>query len=453
MWTAVHLTPAFQPVLRQNESVDFSADDATLYKEEEKLPIIGKVLLTQERLIYIVKSNRNRSMETSITSIADVEYVEPRFMRSSTKAIIRMNDSPAQVVQSWTCEICSFSNSGNTDICSTCGVRADIESINSNSTTLQSTKTGLCPKCTFQNHPSLQYCEMCLTPLKKLAIIDMGQYVKFGFPNKAGLELVRALKEILRGPNSVFADLPVITDSSRSTVSEPSETTSAENKLSYGLKKLQTLHEKDARKAHDSLGIALSSPEGFREVSRQIAHIAAKFNLRNDFHIPILSSTIGDDNTRIAKQLVDLLIGDDLLQHYGGMLSLHEVYVLYNRCRGFDLISPQKLVDALALCDELELPLNVREMGRMKVIESRGSSTTMLLRMIQYIKSESSMLSWRASCGFSARDISEKFGYSVQIATEELKLAERTGHLCRDEDISGLRFFINHFSDISTTSL
>lgn len=453
MWTPVHLTPSFQPLFRQNESIDFSADDATLYREEEKLPIVGRVLLTQERLIYIVQSNRNRSMEAAITSIADVEYVEPRFMRSSTKTVVRMKDLPTAQIQSWTCEICSFPNSGDTEVCSTCGVRASVDSLKAGMSATTSARAGICPKCTFQNHPSLQYCEMCLTPLKALNIMDMGNYVKFGFPNKAGFELFSAIQDILRNRSAASQKLTLSTNSSSSAISDQLGATGSENNSSYGLKRLQISHDSDARKANDSLRVALSSPEGFREVNQQIAEIAAKFNLKKEFKTPVIISSIHDDNTRIAKQLVDLLIGEDLLQHYGGMLSLHDLYVVYNRSRGFGLISPKKLVDVLDLCNKLEFPLNVREMGRMKIIESRGSSTAMLLRMVQYIKNESKVLPWRASCGFSARDISEKFGYSVQIALEELKLAEQAGHLCRDEHLSGLRFFVNNFSTINLDNI
>ena len=45
--------------------------------------------------------------------------------------------------------------------------------------------------------------------------------------------------------------------------------------------------------------------------------------------------------------------------------------------------------------------------------------------------------------GVTARDVAERFGWSIAVAEEELEMAEERGVLCREEGIEGLKFWEN----------
>jgi ESCRT-II complex subunit VPS36 len=46
--------------------------------------------------------------------------------------------------------------------------------------------------------------------------------------------------------------------------------------------------------------------------------------------------------------------------------------------------------------------------------------------------------------GVTARDVAERFGWSIGVAEEELEMAEERGVLCREEGIEGLKFWENY---------
>ena len=49
------------------------------------------------------------------------------------------------------------------------------------------------------------------------------------------------------------------------------------------------------------------------------------------------------------------------LARVGGMMTLTDVYCLYNRARGTELISPDDLLEACELFSKLRLGLHIRE--------------------------------------------------------------------------------------------
>lgn len=53
---------------------------------------------------------------------------------------------------------------------------------------------------------------------------------------------------------------------------------------------------------------------------------------------------------------------------------------------------------------------------------------------------------WRQHSGVNALDVTQNFGWSILIATEELELGEENGLLCRDESLSGTQYFLNLLS-------
>uniref|UniRef100_A0A672KYS1 Vacuolar protein-sorting-associated protein 36 n=2 Tax=Sinocyclocheilus grahami TaxID=75366 RepID=A0A672KYS1_SINGR len=109
---------------------------------------------------------------------------------------------------------------------------------------------------------------------------------------------------------------------------------------------------------------------------------------------PVTRETHGSGtqyHIQLAKQLGDILQAP--LEERGGMMALTEVYCLVNRARFLLFFLSQ--------------------------VSDKGSLT--------------------------AEEFAKLLGLSVLLAKERLLLAEKMGHLCRDDSVEGLRFYPNLF--------
>uniref|UniRef100_A0A4W5RDX1 Vacuolar protein-sorting-associated protein 36 n=1 Tax=Hucho hucho TaxID=62062 RepID=A0A4W5RDX1_9TELE len=134
---------------------------------------------------------------------------------------------------------------------------------------------------------------------------------------------------------------------------------------------------------------------------------------------PVTRETHGSGthyHLQLAKQLGDMLLAP--LEERGGMMALTEVYCLVNRARGMELLSPEDLVNACKMFESLKLPL--RSVSNCEHFLSLGSLT--------------------------AEEFAKLLGLSVLLSKERLLLAEKMGHLCRDDSVEGLRFYPNLFN-------
>lgn len=57
----------------------------------------------------------------------------------------------------------------------------------------------------------------------------------------------------------------------------------------------------------------------------------------------------------LARQVADLLLAQQRIQRLGGIVSLTDLYCLYNRARGMELVSPNDLLEAVMLMESLHL--------------------------------------------------------------------------------------------------
>jgi ESCRT-II complex subunit VPS36 len=57
----------------------------------------------------------------------------------------------------------------------------------------------------------------------------------------------------------------------------------------------------------------------------------------------------------LARQVADLLYDQNRITRLGGVVSLTDLYCLYNRARGTELVSPDDLLQAVRLMDSLHL--------------------------------------------------------------------------------------------------
>ena len=134
----------------------------------------------------------------------------------------------------------------------------------------------------------------------------------------------------------------------------------------------------------------------------------------------------------LARQVSDFLLPK--LPEMGGVLTLTDVFCLFNRARGTNLISPEDLTQACLLLEKLELGIRQRTFPSGIVVlelEELGHMEDQLLEL----------------CPITALEASHALNLSPLLAQEQLEEAERMGLLCRDVTLETTRFFRNRFSE------
>ncbi|XP_067841978.1 vacuolar protein-sorting-associated protein 36 isoform X1 [Heptranchias perlo] len=154
---------------------------------------------------------------------------------------------------------------------------------------------------------------------------------------------------------------------------------------------------------------------------------------------PVTRETHGSGthyHMQLAKQLAGMLQAP--LEEQGGMVALTDVYCLTNRARGMELLSPEDLVNACKMFEALRLPMRLRifDSGVMVVQLQSHNEDEMIASALETV-SEKGFL--------SSEEYAKLVGISVLLAKERLLLAEKFGHLCRDDSVESLRFYPNLF--------
>uniref|UniRef100_A0A673HJW4 Vacuolar protein-sorting-associated protein 36 n=1 Tax=Sinocyclocheilus rhinocerous TaxID=307959 RepID=A0A673HJW4_9TELE len=103
-----------------------------------------------------------------------------------------------------------------------------------------------------------------------------------------------------------------------------------------------------------------------------------------------------------------------------------------------ELLSPEDLVNACKMLESLKLPLRLRvfDSGVMVVQLQSHSEEEMIASALDNVSDKGSL---------TAEEFAKLLGLSVLLAKERLLLAEKMGHLCRDDSVEGLRFYPNLF--------
>ncbi|XP_031664793.1 vacuolar protein-sorting-associated protein 36 [Oncorhynchus kisutch] len=213
--------------------------------------------------------------------------------------------------------------------------------------------------------------------------------------------------------------------------------------------------EKNSPQAFEDLSKLMVKAKEMVELSRSIANkikdkqgdITEDETIR--FKSYLLSMGIANPVTRethgsgthyhlqLAKQLGDILLAP--LEERGGMMALTEVYCLVNRARGMELLSPEDLVNACKMFESLKQPLRLRifDSGVMVVQLQSHSEEEMISSALDNVTDKGSL---------TAEEFAKLLGLSVLLSKERLLLAEKMGHLCRDDSVEGLRFYPNLFN-------
>jgi len=173
----------------------------------------------------------------------------------------------------------------------------------------------------------------------------------------------------------------------------------------------------------------------------------------------IVGTSGGGDSlylSELARNLAEFLTDDrrNVLKRAGGIMSLVDLWAVFNRARGgVELVSPADFEKAANLWEKLGLPVRLRTFkSGVKVVQGRDrTDDTTIKALLAWFKDlhefppdREVAWDWREfGRGVTARDVAERFGWSIGVAEEELEMAEEKGVLCREEGIEGLKFWEN----------
>ncbi|KAI1307208.1 hypothetical protein EDD11_004561 [Mortierella claussenii] len=157
---------------------------------------------------------------------------------------------------------------------------------------------------------------------------------------------------------------------------------------------------------------------------------------------PVTKDTAGAVfHKELARELAEFVL--PIVEREGGTMSLVDVYCVFNRARGVELISPKDLQTACQQFEELSLPLRLRKFD---------SGLLAIQTVARYSDDDvSSSITTRIQnlppgTGLTAVELASAIQISIALAQEQLMMTEARGLICRDESMEGLRFYDNLFA-------
>ncbi|RUP43966.1 integrated structural and functional model of the Escrt-Ii complex, partial [Jimgerdemannia flammicorona] len=143
-------------------------------------------------------------------------------------------------------------------------------------------------------------------------------------------------------------------------------------------------------------------------------------------------------HTELARELAEFL--HNILDREGGMMSLSDVYCIFNRARGVALISPEDLYKACSLFEQLNLPMRLRhfDSGLLVVQSLSHTDEHVARRIVEHVQSKGPL---------TAIKVAELNSVPLPLAIEQLLVTEKQGFICRDESVAGLTFYENLIKD------
>lgn len=379
----------------------------------------------------------------------------------------------------------------------------------------------MCQRCTFKNHPSMTSCEICGASLEQGNLTSQGVNRAPGLPRteSPGPSLANStlnadpsesLKFSFRaGGERIFLErvkgaliqrkwlLQLAPTTSRHETSIASGTVAPALSRNIGITGLER-RDREMRKNNEVvIGNAFEDLSALMASAKEIIALAEKFASQTKFSgvgptSPVASNNNGDVQdptmllsslnltttkdmlgassgagsnstylTQLARQLADFLTDDTsgtaILKSAGGIISLVDLWAVFNRARGgVELVSPTDFADAVTLFEQLKMPVRMRtfESG-LRVVRSAEWSDERIIKALMTwlrdlrlsfgtdVKRGNSSMVWGR--GVTALDVADRFGWSVGVANEELAMVEERGLVCREVGLEGVKFWENSF--------
>jgi len=473
-WARLDVSSTNRPDLLPEERVLLVQASIGLYEGGEKVQRHqdGAVYLTTHRICYIDRAlPKKHAVCLQLRDVAHQELAAG-FLKQSPKLTLTLKEETREepALSTWICPICYFANPLPAHYspllppppCLTCGMKPDPSVLAPQVVAPDSAANqASCPRCTFHNHPSLTVCEICgerlhaknLPPVLSPKVSSSPASVKLSFHNggeRSFADRVRSAREAREwqtlhaevGASSTMGSGAGITGLERA-----GDVRRRKNELVLGgafedlealmarAKEMVALAESFAAQLHSKTG-ATTTTTSDPSAQTTLAASARALGLSDP---GVTHDMAGDSfHAELARQIADFL-DRGVLEREGGVITLTDVFCLYNRARGMGLISPHDLYQATQLFHALHLPMRMRRFrSGLAVVQRAERREEAVVKMVLAFVTEAG--------GASAREMAGRFGWSVGIAAEELELAEVQGVVCRDTAVGGTRFYPNLIS-------
>ena len=304
----------------------------------------------------------------------------------------------------------------------------------------------------------------------------MGGAIKFSFRVGGGDEFYKRLKNamvqrkwLLRGAPPV----PKPTDDGSTAHAE------AGSRRAVGIAGLELRGQEQRKNNEQIIGGAFEDLEALMTSAKEVIALAESFsaqaregNLDPETNALLSQSALALGMTtttkdmlasdtvyisELSKSLAEFLTDDSkgILRREGGIMSLVDVWALFNRARnGVELVSPADFKQAAQLWDRLRLPIHLRRFkSGLLVVQGRDRTdervVAAILAWLAELREEPPTeheVTWdwrRFGRGVTVQETAARFGWSIGVATEELEMAEESGALCREHDLGGVLFWEN----------
>lgn len=391
--------------------------------------------------------------------------------------------------------------------CETCGVKPDKEVIKS---AIENSKKDVkepqlqeqdsskskqieCPACTFLNHPSMRNCEVCGTvlPINKANESTTDEQEIFDDRIRIETEAHDGLDEVPipfiklsfhKGGDKVFfqrfqqaleklqwEQLVSQGNVNKNVVKSQDQTVEIEKPESrgVGLHRLAMMEESRTRKNEEIINSSLDDLHALLAKANEINSLIESFKRLqtgdarsqekiiptiNQVTQSILRDPSKEDQQKlylqeISRQISEFLITDKTLEQEGGIITLMDLYALYNRGRvGFNLISPDELYGACSYFEKLNLPLILKRINKVLVVQDHKFANHE--QLISDIRKFIDIYGVADKFQFKYCNIlraSEYFNWSLSITEEIFNSAIENGLLCVDQQISGKHYYLNEF--------
>ncbi|CAG8600151.1 9918_t:CDS:10 [Dentiscutata erythropus] len=414
--------------------------------------------------IGFVRSSPKITLRFSDTTSPYSHSDNQLYHSSPFSSVTNLQNTLPPTSSSWICPICSFINRDLQDIkCRLCGVkriassasstlnvRSDFEDSvdqlqRSPSPNIPTDDIGIaCKVCTFLNHPSMIKCEMCEADLRTFDVSNLdfendleasknfksakdNDFVRLAFRDGGSNAFYEKLKSAMAAKEWEKAQetsMGIIRNAEQSQ-KEQKETLNQAFKDLDGLMAKTSEMVKLAESIRNKLSKELDSETSTDETSDFRTYLI-ELGIPN----PVTKDSAGSTyHKELARQLAEFL--DNLLEKENGMMSLTDIYCLFNRARGVALISPEDLYKACSQFEHLNLPMRLRKFssGLMVVDDEQIAQ-----RILQHIKTKGPL---------TAIELASLDKMSVVLINEQLQMVEEKGLICRDESVEGVRFYDN----------
>lgn len=541
LWRGVNVSRSNRPIFLGGEYCLFVKDAIGLYQGKQKIinRQDGRVYLTNRRVIYIDSKEINKSVSFFLEDVYRTEVVE-KFLKKSAKVKLYISDKAIEgrgapmeytykdLVAQWVCVICSFSNEvrvstdleGNFPRCASCGIKptrqvieqaieckkskhANTGAERASNDDIQPKDAGRCPRCTFMNHPELQYCEMCggelLGSKKKEALISssLGEKEVTDIVLQENTDIYDGDEPYVqlsfrKGGEAVFNRLALEamdnikwqTLVNRNHVNEngfklPSRKMQEETLVrSGGIHGLEKISEQQRRKNEVVLSSSLQDLEQLMHKYQDLLKLTVNFGRfvgpkqTSGPIIPPMSikKTSSLYPQELARHMSEYLTNYKLTKK-SSMVTTQDLFASYNRylveIQGFgtELVTVFDFKKALKLFDLMDLPVTLRKYEKSGLLVLRFKSSVNYSKLItEFVANQETIFShekeesndaadkddyvedqFRFFRGCSIPQICEGLGWSYPITMEEIESCIESGALVVDSDILGSFYYLDQF--------